>query len=122
MKAENEIIILYLCGKQIRQKKTQEIKMSYDRYDHRAAQGHNYIHKGDVATWGYIILYIVVMLSSLAGNSLFLLTIKRNLHLRRTHHFFLAAMSMRDLIVTIMVIPFAIAMVSKTNMYFTMDI
>ena len=62
----------------------------------------------DVPTWGYIILYLVVIIASIVGNSIFLMTIKKNQHFRRTHHFFLAAMSIRDLIVTIMVIPFAI--------------
>ena len=42
------------------------------------------------------------------GNSLFLATIKKNLHLRRTHHFFLASLAVRDLLVTIVVIPFVI--------------
>ena len=60
----------------------------------------------DVANWGYIILYLVVILFSLFGNALFLFTIKKNPQLRKTQHFFLAASW--DLIVTFLVIPFVI--------------
>ena len=66
------------------------------------------VHPYDYANWGYIILYLVVILFSLCGNSLFLMTIKKNQHFRRTHHIFLAFLSMRDLIVTILVVPFVI--------------
>ena len=66
------------------------------------------VNKNDYANWGYIILYLVVILFSLVGNSLFLATIKKNQHLRKTHHFFLAFLAIRDLIVTIFVIPFVI--------------
>jgi len=69
---------------------------------------YNNMMGNDVPTWGYIILYLVVIITSFVGNSIFLMTIKKNQHFRRTHHFFLAAMSIRDLIVTIMVIPFVI--------------
>ena len=69
---------------------------------------YNNMMGNDVPTWGYIILYLVVIIASFVGNSIFLMTIKKNQHFRRTHHFFLAAMSIRDLIVTIMVIPFVI--------------
>ena len=69
---------------------------------------YNNMMGSDVPTWGYIILYLVVIIASFVGNSIFLMTIKKNQHFRRTHHFFLAAMSIRDLIVTIMVIPFVI--------------
>ena len=62
----------------------------------------------DVANWGYIILYLVVILFSLFGNALFLFTIKKNPQLRKTQHFFLAALAARDLIVTLLVIPFVI--------------
>jgi len=62
----------------------------------------------DVANWGYIILYLVVILFSLFGNALFLFTIKKNPQLRKTQHFFLAALAVRDLIVTFLVIPFVI--------------
>ena len=61
----------------------------------------------DVANWGYIILYLCVILGSLIGNGLFLFTIKKNQHLRRSHHFLLSSLAIRDLIVTILVIPFA---------------
>ena len=80
------------------------VKMS--RYDNDFR--YNNIMGSDVPTWGYIILYLVVIIASFVGNSIFLMTIKKNQHFRRTHHFFLAAMSIRDLIVTIMVIPFVI--------------
>ena len=66
------------------------------------------IHPYDYANWGYIILYLVVMLFSLLGNSLFLMTVKKNQHFRRTHHIFLAFMAIRDLLVTILVVPFVI--------------
>ena len=66
------------------------------------------VHNYDYANWGYIILYLVVILFSLAGNSVFLMTIKRNQHFRRTHHIFLAFLALRDLIVTILVVPFVI--------------
>ena len=61
----------------------------------------------DVANWGFIILYLCVILGSLIGNGLFLFTIKKNQHLRRSHHFLLSSLAIRDLIVTILVIPFA---------------
>ena len=61
----------------------------------------------DVANWGFIILYLCVILGSLVGNGLFLFTIKKNQHLRRSHHFLLSSLAIRDLIVTILVIPFA---------------
>ena len=66
------------------------------------------VHKHDYANWGYIILYLVVILASFVGNSLFLMTIKKSPQLRRTHHFFLAFLSIRDLIVTFLVVPFVI--------------
>ena len=69
---------------------------------------HSSIYPHDYANWGYIILYLVVIIVSLVGNSLFLFTIKKNQNLRRTHHFFLAVISIRDLIVTILVVPFVI--------------
>ena len=42
------------------------------------------------------------------GNSFFLWTIKKNVNLRRTPHFMLAALAIRDLIVTVAVVPFII--------------
>ena len=74
----------------------------------------------DVANWGYIILYLCVILGSLIGNGLFLFTIKKNQHLRRSHHFLLSSLAIRDLIVTILVIPFAMdSQVKKSDfMYF----
>ena len=62
----------------------------------------------DVANWGYIILYLIVILVSLVGNGLFLFTVKKNPALRRTPHFMLASLAARDLIVSILVIPFVI--------------
>lgn len=64
------------------------------------------IHQNDYANWGYIILYLVVILASLVGNSMFLTVIKKSQHLRRTHHFFLATIAIRDLVVTLLVVPF----------------
>ena len=79
--------------------------MSY--YD-RDYQGQRFgsKHTQDVANWGYIILYLFVILGSLIGNGLFLFTIKKNQNLRRSHHFLLSSLAIRDLIVTILVIPF----------------
>ena len=62
----------------------------------------------DVANWGYIILYLIVILVSLVGNGLFLFTVKKNPALRRTQHFMLASLAARDLIVSILVVPFVI--------------
>ena len=63
-------------------------------------------HPHDVAQWGYIILYLVVIIGSMIGNCIFLFTIKKNQHLRSTPHFLLSSLALRDLIVTILVIPF----------------
>ena len=62
----------------------------------------------DNAQWGYIILYLVVIIGSLIGNCLFLFTIKKNQHLWRTPHFLLSSLALRDLIVTILVVPFVL--------------
>ena len=62
----------------------------------------------DYANWGYIILYLVVIIGSLIGNGLFLFTIKKNQSLRRTPHFLMASLAVRDLIVSILVVPFVI--------------
>ena len=83
---------------------------SYETYgQHGPYDGRRFGSKQtqDVANWGYIILYLVVILGSLIGNGLFLFTIKKNQHLRRSHHFLLSSLAIRDLIVTILVIPFA---------------
>jgi hypothetical protein len=50
----------------------------------------------------------VVILGSVVGNSLFLWTLKRNAHLRRTPHLIIATLAVIDLIVTIAVVPFVI--------------
>ncbi|XP_040569771.1 uncharacterized protein [Lepeophtheirus salmonis] len=73
-------------------------------YDYRPGMIQSY----DYANWGYIILYIIVILLSLFGNLLFLFTIKKNTLLQKTPHFLLATLSIRDLIVTLGVIPFVI--------------
>ena len=78
-----------------------------DRYHHQFEQRFGSKQAHDVANWGYIILYLFVILGSLIGNGLFLFTIKRNQNLRRSHHFLLSSLAIRDLIVTILVIPFA---------------
>ena len=78
-------------------------------YDNSYYDGQRFSGKQnqDVANWGFIILYLCVILGSLIGNGLFLFTIKKNQHLRRSHHFLLSSLAIRDLIVTILVIPFA---------------
>ena len=91
---------------------------SYETYgQHGPYDGRRFGSKQtqDVANWGYIILYLVVILGSLIGNGLFLFTIKKNQHLRRSHHFLLSSLAVRDLIVTILVIPFA--MDSQVSVY-----
>ena len=69
---------------------------------------HNPIHPYDYANWGYIILYLVIILGSLILNTLFILVVKKNKNLHRTAHFLLATLAVRDLIVTILVVPFVI--------------
>ena len=59
--------------------------------------------------WGYVILYLVVILGSLLLNGLFLAVVKKCPSLHRTCHFFFACVAARDLIVTILVIPFVIS-------------
>ena len=78
-----------------------------DRYYQQ--QNHRFGSKQphDIANWGYIILYLFVIVGSLIGNGLFLFTIKKNPNMRRSHHFLLSSLAIRDLIVTILVIPFA---------------
>ena len=68
---------------------------SYETYgQHGPYDGRRFGSKQtqDVANWGYIILYLVVILGSLIGNGLFLFTIKKNQHLRRSHHFLLSSL------------------------------
>jgi hypothetical protein len=80
------------------------------RQEDQRQQGSRFgnVHPYDYANWGYIILYLVVILTSLFGNGLFLAVIKKNQHLRRTHNFFLGTLAIRDIIVTILVVPFVI--------------
>ena len=66
------------------------------------------IHPYDYSNWGYIILYLIVILLGLVGNYLFIMTLKSNPQMRRTHHFFLGFLSLRDFVVTILVVPFVI--------------
>ena len=53
-------------------------------------------------------MFQFVILGSVIGNGLFLWTIKKNAQLRRTPHFILTSLAIRDLIVTISVVPFII--------------
>ncbi|QQP38469.1 Histamine receptor H3, partial [Caligus rogercresseyi] len=77
----------------------------YGRYsEYRPGTIQNY----DYANWGYIILYILVIIFSLFGNLVFIMTVKRNEGLHRTPHFLLVCLAIRDLIVTLGVIPFVI--------------
>ena len=66
------------------------------------------MHPHDYANWGFIILYLVIILGSLLGNGFFLLVVKKNPSLHRTAHYMLSTLAIRDIIVTIMVIPFVI--------------
>ena len=70
--------------------------------------GRQTVQKGDYVNWGYMILYFVVILGSLVGNGLFLFTVRKNRRLRRTPHFLLCSLAIRDLIVSILVVPFVI--------------
>lgn len=72
-----------------------------------AYPGHQ-VNPYDYPRWGYLILYLVVLLGSLLLNSLFLVTVKKNKTLHRTAHFLMACLAVRDLMVTILVIPFVI--------------
>lgn len=91
--------------------------MSMDRqtWDYDGRQRFGAKQARDVANWGYIILYLFVILGSIIGNGLFLFTIKKNQNLRRAHHFLLSSLAIRDLIVTVLVIPFA--MDSQVSLY-----
>ena len=81
---------------------------SYLYQNSRGAGRYGGIQAYDVANWGYIILYLIVILGSLIGNGLFLFTIKKNQNLRRTPHFMLASIAIRDLTVSILVVPFVL--------------
>ena len=78
------------------------------RDEYRGWQQNMPMNKYDYANWGYIILYLVIILGSLIGNGFFLLVVKRNPNLHRTAHYMLSTLAIRDIIVTILVIPFVI--------------
>ena len=56
----------------------------------------------------YIILYLVILSIGLIGNFMFCLIIKKCPPLHRTHHFFFLAVSVMDIFVCILAIPFSI--------------
>ena len=66
------------------------------------------MHPYDYANWGYIILYLVIILGSLLGNIFFLLVVKKNPNLHRTVHYMFSTLAIRDIIVTVLVVPFVI--------------
>ena len=71
-------------------------------------------YPGQVPSWGYVILYLCIIIIGLLGNFIFCVIIKKCDHLHRTHHFFFLAISVMDMLACILVIPFAIdASVSK---------
>ena len=58
-------------------------------------------------SWGYVILYLIIIIVGLLGNFLFCLIIKKCEHLHRTHHFFFLAIAVMDMLACVLVIPFA---------------
>lgn len=70
--------------------------------------GPSRLHPYDYPSWGYVILYLVVILGSLLGNGLFLVTLRKNQVLHRTAHYLFGALAVRDIVVTLLVIPFVI--------------
>ena len=58
--------------------------MSGRGYDNPSYYNPNTVHKYDYANWGYIILYLVVILGGVIGNGLFAFTIFKNEALRKS--------------------------------------
>ena len=58
-------------------------------------------------SWGYVILYLIIIIVGLIGNFLFCLIIKKCEHLHRTHHFFFLAIAVMDMLACVLVVPFA---------------
>ena len=56
----------------------------------------------------YIILYLVIISIGLIGNLIFCFIIKKCPSLHRTHHFFFLAISVMDMLVCLLAIPFSI--------------
>ena len=63
----------------------------------------------------YIILYLVIISLGLIGNFIFCFIIKKCPSLHRTQHFFFLAISVMDIFVCILAIPFAIDSQVKPN-------
>lgn len=82
--------------------------MSNRGYDPYQGYNQNQVHPYDYANWGYIILYLVVILGGVIGNGLFVFTVMKNTNLHRSIHFLLASLAVRDLIVAVTVVPFVI--------------
>lgn len=59
-------------------------------------------------SWGYIILYLVIISIGIIGNLIFCFIIKKCPALHRTHHFFFLAVSVMDIFVCTLAIPFVI--------------
>ena len=82
--------------------------MTAQGYGQQWNRGPNYHLQDYSSNWGYVIVYLIVILVSLLGNGLFLFTVKKNPRLKRTPHYMLASLALRDLIVSLLVVPFVI--------------
>ena len=70
----------------------------------------------DCFSWGYVILYLIIIIIGLIGNFTFCVIIKKNEHLHRTHHFFFLSIAVMDMLACVLVIPFNIdASVSRST-------
>ena len=87
---------------------TLQSKMTAQGYGQQWNRGPNYHLQDYSSNWGYVIVYLIVILVSLLGNGLFLFTVKKNPRLKRTPHYMLASLALRDLIVSLLVVPFVI--------------
>ena len=74
-----------------------------EHYPGRGGPGPWEIQKHDYSRWGYIILYLVILLGGLLLNGIFVWTIKKNKPLHKTAHFLLACLACRDILVVVVV-------------------
>ncbi len=83
---------------------------AFNSYDNPSLNGYPApdLQLHDYSRWGYIILYLVILLGSFCLNGLFVWTVKSNRALHKTVHYFLACLAVRDLVVTLCVVPFVI--------------
>ena len=85
----------------------------YMNQDYRYSDNYGYGGPGSAypyqtPSWGYVILYLTILIVGLVGNFIFCYIIKKCDHLHRTHHFFFLAISVMDMLACVLVIPFAI--------------